>query len=38
MNKREFSALVTATSGVIVFVIVFGFVIYKLACRLRGVA
>ena len=38
MDKKEYSALVAAASGVIVFVAVFGFAIYKLVCRLRGVA
>ena len=38
MNNKEYSALVAAASGVIVFVAVFGFAIYKLVCRLRGVA
>lgn len=38
VNKKEYSALMAAASGVIVFVALLGFAIYKLVCRLRGVA
>ena len=38
VNKKEYSALVTAASGVILLVVACGFAIYELACFLRGTA
>lgn len=36
VNKKEYSVLVTAASGVIVLIVVFGIAVYKLCRFLQG--